>query len=1047
MSRGEQCPFPYCQMSGSVQRVLSHIRDVHDSSLLPSSFIDRLHLRQCGSCKKWFLKLAQHKSKCPDRKMKPDKNTSHETCQATDQDLTENMLDVARNLSEDHTHDRALSEVPSVPVDDQISCKDQAWSFIRDISVNDILCAYLPPIVRGISPSLKSLFLDCCDISLTKILQDPSDDVGWKLFLLIPRMILCHRRGGISAIRQARSKFLLFLNFQWEQLLSLQTSSSLKHPSKDSQLGLNHQKALRLVRCGELSRAAKLLVSPGLASVSDETVLKLASKHPTRLKDVLCFDDSLPQPINLSESLFFATLTKLPKCSGSGPSGWNFEHFKILASRSTTAEKFFAVCEQLAKGDVPKSVVKLLSASRLIALPKLNGDVRPIAIGECIRRLTAKVLCLQKKESFAAYFSPLQHGVAIEGGSELLLHHLSVLAEAHPDWVVLKTDLKNAFNSVERSHLLPEVAKIFPDIYRHVHQMYAEFSPLVFNDGHNAHLLQSQEGVHQGDPLGPMLFSVALHPYLVDLQESHPSTRVLAYLDDMFFIGPLDDVITCLDDVESSLKKIGLNIAIEKCELFCNGLTTPPCLNRAIRVVSSGIDILGIPFGQQQYVTESCLDIAKSGQSLCEQISSLNDPQSGMLLLRYCHVPRINHMARSVCPTQLRSAARFHDQLTKETFLQLVSFRNIENDQWLQATLPVRNGGFGMTSIETTCHIAFVSSWAHSLSRLPHLFGDLTSPIKNISCPIPSCTSVGSISHQLHLALPEDKSLADLMCNTKKLQQKLNLQRTDNIVSSILANPQSKRSSARFRSLQGTGAGAWLDSIPQSAKFALKPGEFRLATRLRLGCEMPLGSVVSTCECGKDVDRDGYHLLTCKSGGGPVWTHETLSSVWSSCLQQLKMTHQREPRNCYINSNDRPDIIAFDAQSGCDIELDISVAHPWAQQILSQAALEDGAAASKRELEKAQKYGGEWNMWGRTSNCIALVFEHFGRWGQDAVDFLNRLSHQSTDEDGRSNGREFKTYWRRCLSIALQRCNANVLCKKLGRVVRPKDSTEPCFAN
>ena len=123
------------------------------------------------------------------------------------------------------------------------------------------------------------------------------------------------------------------------------------------------------------------------------------------------------------------------------------------------------------------------------------------------------------------------------------------------------------------------------------------------------------------------------------------------------------------------------------------------------------------------------------------------------------------------------------------------------------------------------------------------------------------------------------------------------------------------------------------------------------------------------------------------------------------------------------------------------------MAHPWAQQILSQAALEDGAAASKRELEKAQKYGGEWNMWGRTSNCIALVFEHFGRWGQDAVDFLNRLSHQSTDEDGRSNGREFKTYWRRCLSIALQRCNANVLCKKLGRVVRSKDSTEPCFAN
>ena len=45
-----------------------------------------------------------------------------------------------------------------------------------------------------------------------------------------------------------------------------------------------------------------------------------------------------------------------------------------------------------------------------------------------------------------------------------------------------------------------------------------------------------------------------------------------------------------------------------------------------------------------------------------------------------------------------------------------------------------------------------------------------------------------------------------------------------------------------------------------STKFALKPGECRLATRLRLGCEMPLGSVISTCDCGKDVDGDGYHF-------------------------------------------------------------------------------------------------------------------------------------------------------------------------------------------
>ena len=60
--------------------------------------------------------------------------------------------------------------------------------------------------------------------------------------------------------------------------------------------------------------------------------------------------------------------------------------------------------------------------------------------------------------------------------------------------------------------------------------------------------------------------------------------------------------------------------------------------------------------------------------------------------------------------------------------------------------------------------------------------------------------------------------------------------------------------------------------------------------------------------------------------------------------------------------------------------------------IISQAALEDGAAAAKREAVKLQKYAGELDMWGRSSNCIALVFEHFARWGHDALQFLNRLS-------------------------------------------------------
>ena len=60
-------------------------------------------------------------------------------------------------------------------------------------------------------------------------------------------------------------------------------------------------------------------------------------------------------------------------------------------------------------------------SSRLIALPKVNRDVRPTAIGETWRRVTARAICFQKRKEFADCFTPLQHGVSVEGGADLLV--------------------------------------------------------------------------------------------------------------------------------------------------------------------------------------------------------------------------------------------------------------------------------------------------------------------------------------------------------------------------------------------------------------------------------------------------------------------------------------------------------------------------------------------------------------------------------------------------------------------------------------------------
>ena len=116
--------------------------------------------------------------------------------------------------------------------------------------------------------------------------------------------------------------------------------------------------------------------------------------------------------------------------------------------------------------------------------------------------------------------------------------------------------------------------------------------------------------------------------------------------------------------------------------------------------------------------------------------------------------------------------------------------------------------------------------------------------------------------------------------------------------------------------------------------------------------------------------------------------------------------------------------------------MDISIAHPWNGDVISNASRENGAAAVRREQQKAMKYSHQFDIFGNPSKCIPAVFEHYGRWGLKAQQLLYDLSLLSFDEDGQKNGRDFMTYWRWCLSVALQRCNARVITRKLSSLAK-----------
>ena len=125
---------------------------------------------------------------------------------------------------------------------------------------------------------------------------------------------------------------------------------------------------------------------------------------------------------------------------------------------------------------------------------------------------------------------------------------------------------------------------------------------------------------------------------------------------------------------------------------------------------------------------------------------------------------------------------------------------------------------------------------------------------------------MGSIGHDLHETVPEGQSLSDLINDNLKLKQRLTQQQLKADVDYLLNNTSNTiRDRAR------------LSAILSLSHVALSLHDFHLATMMRLGCVIPASS--NCCDCGKELDIQGYHLITCKTGGGPVHTHNSIVSA------------------------------------------------------------------------------------------------------------------------------------------------------------------------
>jgi hypothetical protein len=209
--------------------------------------------------------------------------------------------------------------------------------------------------------------------------------------------------------------------------------------------------------------------------------------------------------------------------------------------RLRVVEFLLQLCKQIQNGSALES--QLLTASCLVALDKEDNGVRPIAVGDMIYRLVAKVIL--RKQFATDQLAPFQLGVQSPGGVEPIVHLLRHAIDGdlkEYTHVVCSAGFKNAFNSVSRVAVLAATLTYAPEFYKPAKWAYNETSALVMYDGT---VITSSEGVRQGDPPGPLLFSLAIRDTLQQPQKQLARTArrglpppiVVAYLDDVYIIS------------------------------------------------------------------------------------------------------------------------------------------------------------------------------------------------------------------------------------------------------------------------------------------------------------------------------------------------------------------------------------------------------------------------------------------------------------------------------------------------------------------------------
>ena len=442
-----------------------------------------------------------------------------------------------------------------------------------------------------------------------------------------------------------------------------------------------------------------------------------------------------------------------------------------------------------------------------------------------LRRLVAKCACFQARDSMTDLdlLPPHQLGFGVSQGAECVVHAARIFVNnLAPHQSLVNVDFRNAFNCMRRDKVMAAVEEFLPSLLPFIHSAYSSLSKLLWEDAE----VISAEGVQQGDPIGPLLFCLTIHKMVLQLQ----SALNIWYLDDGTLGGSQEELLCALETIQQEGAQLGLHLNVHKCELICHNPSSMQSILSSfpdLKIVDpSCATLLGSPLVNATAL-RSCLETKVHQLKLISDRLCHLDSHDVLILLRHAlAILKLLHILRS-SPAFCSSVLESYDDILASMVSQITN-NTIQTDDpaWLQASLPVGNGGLGIRSAVHLAPSAFLASADAASTVVRQLLSDSIDSSVYPDRDAALFIWKESVTAETEPPLPP----------SSHRQKSWDLPRVVARWDSLYRNANTPSTTARLLATSMKESGAWLNALPCSTLGLRMTNEaVRIAVGLRLG--------------------------------------------------------------------------------------------------------------------------------------------------------------------------------------------------------------------